>query len=236
MNDYEHEPEVGAIQQLIDEEAALQQQITHKREQIQACAIDLLTRLAGKQQQVATYLYWQIPEVTSKTIATAVGIRPHSIQHYVTPIALEKCADCGTDITYSSRTSAAELSRQQRHSTRYGNPSIPSLCDECRLARNKLDRGIPQQREQAQAKEYEDRQLRYKELATMPYEQYLQTPEWRGIRQDALKSANYRCQVCYATKPLHVHHRTYERRGHEHHSDLIVLCEDCHKMYHFAER
>lgn len=70
-------------------------------------------------------------------------------------------------------------------------------------------------------------------LKTMPYEDYLQTPEWKAQREAALKRALYRCQVCNGNKtPLHVHHRTYERRGCELPEDLFVLCEQCHGRYH----
>jgi len=31
---------------------------------------------------------------------------------------------------------------------------------------------------------------------------------------------------------LNVHHNTYKRRGHELGSDLLVLCQKCHKKIH----
>lgn len=70
------------------------------------------------------------------------------------------------------------------------------------------------------------------ELAAMPYPEYLQTPEWQARRQFALDRAEWRCQVCNREDRLHVHHNTYERRGVERAADLIVLCEDCHGLYH----
>jgi hypothetical protein len=73
---------------------------------------------------------------------------------------------------------------------------------------------------------------RQKYLHTMPYADYLLTPHWQNMRQGALERAQYRCQVCNASKSLHAHHRTYERRGHENQEDLIVLCENCHKLFH----
>ena len=67
----------------------------------------------------------------------------------------------------------------------------------------------------------------------MPYQEYLQTPEWQARRKDALQRAEYRCQTCNASdRILDVHHRTYERRGHEKPSDLTVLCRDCHELFH----
>jgi len=66
-------------------------------------------------------------------------------------------------------------------------------------------------------------------LATMPYQEYLQTPEWHAKRHLALKRAGYKCQKCYHQDRLEVHHLTYERRGHELPSDLMVLCRTCHE-------
>jgi hypothetical protein len=70
------------------------------------------------------------------------------------------------------------------------------------------------------------------ELGLMPYNEYLQTPEWQEKRAEARARAGGRCQVCNSLGPLDVHHRTYERRGAERESDLIVLCRNCHELFH----
>lgn len=70
------------------------------------------------------------------------------------------------------------------------------------------------------------------QLATMPYRQYLQTPEWRTRRRHALEHADHRCQRCGSRYRLEVHHRTYERRGAERLDDLVVLCANCHREEH----
>jgi HNH endonuclease len=69
-------------------------------------------------------------------------------------------------------------------------------------------------------------------LATMRYDEYLRTPEWKDVRRFALKRAGDRCQTCNRSGPFHVHHRTYERRGRESLADVLVLCADCHKAFH----
>jgi hypothetical protein len=69
-------------------------------------------------------------------------------------------------------------------------------------------------------------------LAQMPYQDYLQTAEWQERRKAALKRAGYRCQVCDRERLLHVHHRTYVRRGNELPGDLTVLCNECHALFH----
>lgn len=66
----------------------------------------------------------------------------------------------------------------------------------------------------------------------MPYEQYLKTEHWKLIRQQKLIQADYRCQICNSAHGPEVHHRTYERLGHEDLADLTVLCGDCHSKFH----
>ena len=71
-----------------------------------------------------------------------------------------------------------------------------------------------------------------RDLATMPYADYLHTADWNTLRRAKLREASFRCQLCYAGGALEVHHRTYERRGHELLSDLITLCPACHGKFH----
>jgi restriction endonuclease Mrr len=74
---------------------------------------------------------------------------------------------------------------------------------------------------------------RLAELREMPYRLYLRTPEWRRTRAAALLRAGNACSLNVAhTDNLEVHHRTYERRGAELVTDLVVLCHACHGLYH----
>lgn len=73
---------------------------------------------------------------------------------------------------------------------------------------------------------------RARELRTMPYADYLQSPEWRLRRNARLRAVGFRCEQCHEPKGLQVHHVTYERRGQEWDTDLEVLCADCHEGIH----
>jgi hypothetical protein len=64
------------------------------------------------------------------------------------------------------------------------------------------------------------------------YSAYRVSPDWQAKRLAALETAENRCQLCCSEKDLEVHHRTYERLGHERPADLTVLCEDCHVRFH----
>ncbi len=107
---------------------------------------------------------------------------------------------------------------------------LPKTCEECKA---KQSRDYWQQHEERQAA----LKARLYELKTMPYAEYLQTPEWQARRQQHLKSSGFRCQICnaYGVR-LNVHHRTYERRGEEYFKDLITLCETCHTIFHTSGR
>lgn len=70
-------------------------------------------------------------------------------------------------------------------------------------------------------------------LKRMPYAEYLKSDHWQSVRKQALERSNLRCQLCNAgNRQLHVHHRTYERRGEELWNDVITLCKDCHEKFH----
>jgi replicative DNA helicase len=77
---------------------------------------------------------------------------------------------------------------------------------------------------------------RLEALRTMPYELYLQTPEWQERRERALERAEGKCQICNTSEGLDAHHRTYERRGNERPADITVLCRSCHALFHAMQR
>ncbi len=75
------------------------------------------------------------------------------------------------------------------------------------------------------------------ELRAMPYKEYLQTPHWKRKREEKVRAAGRRCQLCNRSSvSLNVHHRTYERLGEELDEDLTVLCRDCHSTFHKHRR
>ncbi|GAF82832.1 unnamed protein product, partial [marine sediment metagenome] len=63
-------------------------------------------------------------------------------------------------------------------------------------------------------------------------EVYLKSEHWRKKRIEALDYAKRLCQLCNSDELVNVHHRSYENLGHEHTSDLTVLCKTCHKTFH----
>lgn len=64
------------------------------------------------------------------------------------------------------------------------------------------------------------------------YEEYLQTDHWLHFRNEALKWAQNKCQICGEIYNLNIHHKTYENKGRETFNDVTVLCRDCHEKLH----
>ena len=66
------------------------------------------------------------------------------------------------------------------------------------------------------------------------YDEYMDSPEWKRTTEIAKLIANNRCQVCNKDKPfISSHHRSYTHIGKaEEFFDLVVLCNDCHELYH----
>lgn len=80
-------------------------------------------------------------------------------------------------------------------------------------------------------------------LRELEYEEYLQTPHWEQMKRIAKaassRSLDPRCQLCGCDDErvaFQVHHNTYKRLGQEDTLDLIVLCIDCHRLFHESKK
>jgi hypothetical protein len=66
-------------------------------------------------------------------------------------------------------------------------------------------------------------------LRTMPYDEYLTTPEWQKTRKLALRRAEGHCQECDTEGvDLEVYHTNGDNLGCEQEDDVIVLCKQCY--------
>ena len=76
------------------------------------------------------------------------------------------------------------------------------------------------------------------------YQQYLNSDEWKEIRELVKERDGYRCLLCNASEDkenkvfLSVHHRTYENKFNEreHLGDLVTMCRSCHDISHNIEK
>ena len=73
-------------------------------------------------------------------------------------------------------------------------------------------------------------------LRNMNYKNYLESEHWKHYKEQAIKNAHYKCQLCNKDHTLlNVHHNNYENRGRETFLDTIVLCSECHSKFHNKE-
>lgn len=207
----------NAVTHLERLESGYKQRIAEAKEGIRSAAAKVTSR-----EDIA-WIYWNVPQVSCEILgdaarvyepnvnpATAVRRIANSIPGWVSI-----CPGCGVEVPVTSRSALQALRSSARKA--YLNPE----CEDCRRRREEQSTART-----AQAQE------RARQLRTMPYRDYLQTPEWKETRERKLKAVQFRCQVCNGKGVLNVHHRTYERRGEERWGDLIVLCQDCHHGFH----
>jgi hypothetical protein len=71
-------------------------------------------------------------------------------------------------------------------------------------------------------------------IKRMPYSEFLKSSYWFAVSTVAKSRSGMRCQVCNSGSGIQVHHRTYDTHGREHENmlDLVVLCENCHGLFH----
>lgn len=167
---------------------------------------------------IGTLFYWttNIKKSTIEILLRAPKGAHESFVDRMYRVYQVKCKGCSEPILINSRTEY--LSRYSR-----------DQCAKCRDAQYKAS-------SERLRIEYSDRSDAIQKLKTMPYKEYLQTPHWQALRLSMLKRAAYKCSLCGESKPLHVHHNTYVRRGEEKLSDLIVLCHECHESFHEVAR
>lgn len=158
----------------------------------------------------ASFFYWNYWELKRETIACFLGVSKKEITRLVEPANVYLiCTKCREKF-------ALAASNRSEHDQIVSRAKTTALvCEKCSVL----------------SKE-EQRERRIRELASMPYAKYLQTPEWADRRARKITEAGSRCQLCNSEKRLEVHHRTYERRGAELDSDLTVLCRKCHEKFH----
>jgi len=65
------------------------------------------------------------------------------------------------------------------------------------------------------------------------YREYLQSPDWKAKRTQKNPK---NCAICNTTEGLQVHHLIYRNWVDVEMSDLRVLCDSCHQVFHELER
>ena len=202
----------GYISRLISIEmniAFLREDAKLIREGLKSSVNCLLRRIPKDQiETTATDLYWTDP-TSAVPIREAYSLLKRG--RFPSSDFTVFCPSCNDEHSIKLTSWTAYNAINKRH----------PICPKCK---NKKDEMYQQK-----SLEYEKK---VEHLKTMPYSEYLKTEHWQNKRKEVLQFSGYRCQLCYKAAPLQVHHRTYERRGHEAFQDLIALCADCHSKHH----
>lgn len=64
------------------------------------------------------------------------------------------------------------------------------------------------------------------------YDDYLNSPEWRSVREKVFEYYGRACVLCDSTLNLEVHHKHYKTFKNETVKDCVPLCLRCHKRHH----
>jgi hypothetical protein len=221
------------LEAILHDIADMKEAIAMLKERLRGIPEQMASEIPSQTDRIeaARYLYWTQPDLSPTLIAEGLlDTTLRELLRLVGPSTTDiVCDRCGEAVPVSSRTNLEELRHRQCESPRYAE-GYRVICSSCWSA--------VQRDRSAWYEQYEHQQrARFQELMTMPYPEYLQTPEWQERRARHLKSAGFRCQVCNAGNvQLDVHHRIYGQRGCEYFKDLIVLCHTCHAIFHRTGR
>lgn len=216
---------IAQLQSNIHEvEARTKEWVSQAKDEIDSMVREAIkvTTTPDERHHVARVLYWDFGKCA--IAASALNLKAYEMVEYVGTWTMERqCSKCRQFIVVEFR-SMSEF-RNRLDDDRY-------ICPVCITEKHNQwaaeSRAVAEQRAEQAA-----RYTAYvQQLKTMPYVDYLYTEHWQNTRQKALARAGFRCQACNREKHLHVHHRTYERRGEELPEDLTVLCAPCHKTFH----
>ena len=170
-------------------------------------------------------------DVPTATISDMFGLSGREVWSIAAsePVSLFWCLDCGDLLDVHDRRDLMRLRRAARgvSDARPGDPGDATLlcasCFELRLQVHNEEQRLGRLA----------RQARTAQLRRMLFAEYRIQPEWQARRAATLARAGYRCQACgEGGVRLDVHHNTYDRYGDESTFDLVVLCDQCHGLFH----
>lgn len=231
MDDRFEHPALESIYQALEDIRQAEELLKETKEQLHQYILELPDKIGENddlRDDIINHLYWFERNIQAQWLKDAFGLKGDGFNHIASSAHITcTCDICKQPFTLeiTSRSNLDSYLAQQRRAEKKGYRPH----HKCSACHNREDAAYKQSSAAYAAKQV----ARLQELRTMPYRQYLQTPEWQETRRRHLKSTGYRCQVCNAYGvALNVHHRTYERRGNESFKDLIVLCQQCHEIFH----
>jgi len=167
-----------ALEAIIDDIHGMEEAIRELKSRLQEMPAKMALEIPEQAERIeaARYLYWMVQEVSRIAIAEGLlGVRLHEMGHLIgTTLGAIPCDRCSTPMVFRSRTHLQEAITAGKQFRLKGHVSYAEryvvLCDPCW-----------EDVQQVRHKEWEaaeaERQARLSQLSTMPYSEYLQTPE-----------------------------------------------------------
>lgn len=78
--------------------------------------------------------------------------------------------------------------------------------------------------------------LKVKKMSREEYQEYLKSDHWQSLRKRKLSHSKCRCAICGSTDRLEVHHLQYKNIFDVDLTDLRILCNRCHDLFHELKR
>lgn len=207
---------------VLGEISELEKEYKKKKQELREKAKKIVIDYKGEiTQELIDFYYWE------SGLPTAILERKldsnKSLAKLARPCKIKiPCGTCGDDVIVKGK------SRSELINLRY--LSKFTLCESCKRKKNEKE---PRKRNSLKLYNKSKNFTEIERLNNLTYQEYIETPYWDNTRKRALKAAGYRCQKCRKVNvPLDVHHLTYERRGQELLSDLLVVCRPCHEAIH----
>ena len=233
-NGLEHTNRALALCEELDQLAADREQLEARIDALRADLKSTLQHIKDEltEQEIRSLvhtLYWDRDDIPVALLYDLAGT--HAIAKVAGPHTISiVCTGCGGEFeaTVRSKSARQELLKTKTKGYRFA----PNLCKDCQRVRQLQQEARHHAHIEWATAATVKYKMRLEELRQMPYQEYLQTPEWQTTRKRALKRAGYRCQLCNSNGCLHVHHNDYSRLGEEDNVDLVVLCATCHARYH----
>lgn len=219
--------QLGLIYDLDDAASKMAAAITAAVSEFEGQRAKTLDSIKSMQPPDVADIYWALTYsgiLSAKSIREASPLDHNQFNESIANVKFYiRCWQCKTEHGFGFRsiTSLKEY--------KAGSNSDRFLCQQCADLRKRTDvASRANYKQQVEARDAEIQRLK-----AMPYPEYLQTEHWKEFARLARRKARFHCQLCNSDKqPLHVHHRTYQRRGCEELGDVIVLCEVCHDTFH----
>ena len=175
-------------------------------------------------------LLWHWDEIDPSWVAEACFMSVRNVSEVAEsdPLMAFNCLDCKEELPIRSRQHLIGLHRSleafcEGETDDHLFDLLCKTCQDLRHKRDKKQRRMDHQRQEALLAEYRKR----------PYPERRRTREWQILKKQVFCRDGYRCRMCNRNDlPLHPHHRTYETYAEERLEDLITLCAKCHGLFH----